>query len=140
MANPLWFLFAAGVSAYGQIYAGQAAKASAKAQAEELRLQEQNQILNAIAEENEIVRANNEITQANLTMMQGGESDLAALEDNQKNLSKDVQVAKTKSLLELDSLRRTRIGVLQAGKMQQRASLIQAGGTLAGGYAKYKNA
>jgi hypothetical protein len=140
MANPLWFLFAAGVSAYGQIYAGQAAKASAKAQAEELRVQEQNQILNAIAEENEIVRANNEITQANLTMMQGGESDLAALEDNQKNLSKDVQVAKTKSLLELDSLRRTRIGVLQGGKMQQRASLIQAGGTLAGGYAKYKNA
>ena len=57
MANPLWFLFAAGVSAYGQIYAGQAAKASAKAQAEELRVQEQNQILNAIAEENEIVRA-----------------------------------------------------------------------------------
>tara|TARA_B100001250_G_scaffold50179_1_gene39232 strand:- start:7659 stop:8081 length:423 start_codon:yes stop_codon:yes gene_type:complete len=140
MANPLWFLFAAGVSAYGQIYAGQAAKASAKAQAEELRVQEQNQILNAIAEENEIVRANNEITQANLTMMQGGESDLAALEDNQKNLSKDVQLAKTKSLLELDSLRRTRIGVLQGGKMQQRASLIQAGGTLAGGYAKYKNA
>tara|TARA_B100000214_G_C23757534_1_gene530686 strand:+ start:53 stop:475 length:423 start_codon:yes stop_codon:yes gene_type:complete len=140
MANPLWFLFAAGVSAYGQIYAGQAAKASAKAQAEELRVQEQNQILNAISEENEIVRANNEITQANLTMMQGGESDLAALEDNQKNLSKDVQLAKTKSLLELDSLRRTRIGVLQGGKMQQRASLIQAGGTLAGGYAKYKNA
>ena len=33
MANPLWFLFAAGVSAYGQIYAGKAAKASAKAQA-----------------------------------------------------------------------------------------------------------
>ena len=32
MANPLWFLFAAGVSAYGQIYAGQAAKASAKAE------------------------------------------------------------------------------------------------------------
>ena len=140
MANPLWFLFAAGVSAYGQIYAGQAAKASAKAQAQELRVQEQNQILNAIAEENEIVRANNEITQANLTMMQGGESDLAALEDNQKNLSKDVQLTKTKSLLELDSLRRTRIGVLQGGKMQQRASLIQAGGTLAGGYAKYKNA
>ena len=140
MANPLWFLFAAGVSAYGQIYAGQAAKASAKAQAQELRVQEQNQILNAIAEENEIVRANNEITQANLTMMQGGESDLAALKDNQKNLSKDVQLAKTKSLLELDSLRRTRIGVLQGGKMQQRASLIQAGGTLAGGYAKYKNA
>lgn len=140
MANPLWFLFAAGVSAYGQIYAGQAAKASAKAQAQELRVQEQNQILNAIAEENEIVRANNEITQANLAMMQGGESDLAALEDNQKNLSKDVQLAKTKSLLELDSLRRTRIGVLQGGKMQQRASLIQAGGTLAGGYAKYKNA
>tara|TARA_X000000368_G_scaffold290394_1_gene230721 strand:- start:26310 stop:26732 length:423 start_codon:yes stop_codon:yes gene_type:complete len=139
MANPLWFLFAAGVSAYGQIYAGKAAKASAKAQAQELRVQEQNQILNAIAEENKIVRANNEITQANLTMMQGGESDLAALEDNQKNLSKDVQVAKTKSLLELDSLRRTRIGVLQGGKMQQRASLIQAGGTLAGGYAKYKN-
>ncbi len=139
MANPLWFLFAAGVSAYGQIYAGKAAKASAKAQAQELRVQEQNQILNAIAEENQIVRANNEITQANLTMMQGGESDLAALEDNQKNLSKDVQVAKTKSLLELDSLRRTRIGVLQGGKMQQRASLIQAGGTLAGGYAKYKN-
>lgn len=140
MANPLWFLFAAGISAYGQIYAGKAAKASAKAQAHELRVQEQNQILNAIAEENEIVRANNEITQANLTIMQGGESDLAALEDNQKNLSKDVQVAKTKSLLELDSLRRTRIGVLQGGKMQQRASLIQAGGTLAGGYAKYKNA
>tara|TARA_B100000686_G_C16788604_1_gene977031 strand:+ start:55 stop:477 length:423 start_codon:yes stop_codon:yes gene_type:complete len=140
MANPLWFLFAAGVSAYGQIYAGQAAKASAKAQAQELRVQEQNQILNAIAEENEIVRANNEITQANLAMMQGGESDLAALEDNQKNLNKDVQLAKTKSLLELDSLRRTRIGVLQGGKMQQRASLIQAGGTLAGGYAKYKNA
>ena len=139
MANPLWFLFAAGVSAYGQIYAGKAAKASAKAQAQELRVQEQNQILNAISEENKIVRANNEITQANLTMMQGGESDLAALEDNQKNLSKDVQVAKTKSLLELDSLRRTRIGVLQGGKMQQRASLIQAGGTLAGGYAKYKN-
>ena len=51
-----------------------------------------------------------------------------------------ISLTKTKSLLELDSLRRTRIGVLQGGKMQQRASLIQAGGTLAGGYAKYKNA
>mgnify|MGYP001248969744 CR=1 FL=1 len=140
MANPLWFLFAAGVSAYGQIYAGQAAKASAKAQAEELRIQEQNQILNQIAEENSTIRENAKITQANLTMMGGGESDLAGMQSNQTNLERDVQIQKTKSLLELDANRRTRIGVLQSGKMSQRASLIKAGGTLAGGYAEYKNA
>ena len=138
--NPLLFLFAAGVSAYGQIYAGQAAKASAKAQAEELRIQEQNQILNQIAEENSIIRENAKITQANLTMMGGGESDLAGIQSNQTNLERDVQTQRTRSLLELDANRRTRIGVLQSGKMQQRASLIKAGGKLAGGYAEYRNA
>lgn len=137
--DPIFFLLAGGIGAIGSIYSGKAAEASAKAQANELRVQEKNAILNSIAEENEIVRENFKIQQANLTISQGGESDLAVMEENKKTMSQDLTTTKTKSILKLDSLRRSRIGILQGGKMSKKASLIEAGGQLAGGYAKYKN-
>lgn len=137
--DPILYLLAGGIGAIGSIYSGKAAEASAKAQANELRIQEKNAILNSIAEENEIVRENFKIQQANLALTQGGESDLAVIENNTKTMSEDLSTSKTKSILQLDSLRRSRIGVLQGGKMAKKASLIEAGGKVAGGYAKYKN-
>lgn len=137
--DPILYLLAGGIGAIGSIYSGKAAEASAKAQANELRIQEKNAILNSIAEENEIVRENFKIQQANLAMTQGGESDLAIIQDNTKTMSEDLSTSKTKSILQIDSLRRSGIGVLQGGKMAKKGSLIEAGGQVAGGYAKYKN-
>tara|TARA_B100001778_G_C18473499_1_gene576922 strand:- start:525 stop:944 length:420 start_codon:yes stop_codon:yes gene_type:complete len=135
--NPL-YLVAAGISAFGMLYSGKMAKAQAKQQAYELKIQEENERLNAIAEENAIVRENQKILNANLTIMSGGESDLAVIDDNLERQQKDVATSKTKSLLKIDSLRRTGIATRQAGSAAQTASLIKAGGTLMGGYADYK--
>ena len=60
MANPL-YLVAAGVSALGMLYSGQMAKAQAKQQAYELKIQEEIERLNAIAERNAIARENQKI-------------------------------------------------------------------------------
>ena len=72
MANPL-YLIAAGVSAFGMLYSGKAAKAQAKQQAYELKIQEQNEILNSVMEENAIVNENQKVIEQNLAVMQGGE-------------------------------------------------------------------
>jgi len=138
MANPL-YLIAAGVSAFGMLYSGKAAKAQAKQQAYELKIQEQNEILNSVMEENAIVNENQKVIEQNLAVMQGGESSLVATDEIIKKQKQDVQVTQTKSLLKRDALIRGGKAALQAGKMSQRASYIGAAGSLIGGGAKYKD-
>ena len=71
-------------------------------------------------------------------MMSGGESDLAVIDNNLEKEQRDVAISIKKSLLKIDSLKRTGIATKQAGSAAQTASLIKAGGTLMGGYADYK--
>lgn len=137
MANPL-YLVAAGVSALGMLYSGQMAKAQAKQQAYELKIQEEIERLNAIAERNAIARENQKIINANLTVMTGGESDQAVLQSNLDKQEQDISTSETRSLLKTDSLRRTGIATRQAGSAAQTASIIRAGGSLLSGVADYQ--
>ena len=107
-----------GLSVLGSYTSGKAAQQAHKAKAQELKIQNEIDFINSIAQENSII-SQLSINQAeNLASTSGGESAMAFLNRESKKRSIKSQY--------------------QAGKMAKRASLLEIGTTLAQGGIEYK--
>ena len=127
-----------GLQALGAYTSGKAAQQSHKAKAQELKIANEIDLINALATENATIQALNDNTALNLASTSGGESAMAFIEDQSRTTAIDVKRLKTNTLLNRDSKRRSIKSQYQAGRMARKGSLLEIGTALVGGGIDYK--
>ena len=126
-----------GLSVLGSYTSGKAAQQAHKAKAQELKIQNEIDFINSVAQENSII-SQLSINQAeNLASTSGGESAMAFIEDQDTTTAKDIKRLTTSTILNRESKKRSIKSQFQAGKMAKRGSLLEIGTTLAQGGIEY---